>query len=133
MRCLSSTLLPDPDVPMIVSSSPLCTSRSMPSRTHRSPNRFLSPRISESAMSRCASRRGASRQSAHMACFPAWHVAEGPRPGEGPGAGECMAQGDHLELQGVVTDVFAGGNFKIETDQGVEIRARLGGRLRRNR
>ncbi|MCZ7684755.1 MAG: hypothetical protein M5U28_40665 [Sandaracinaceae bacterium] len=25
------------------------------------------------------------------------------------------------------------GNFKIETDQGVEIRARLGGRLRRNR
>ncbi|MCC6873319.1 MAG: translation initiation factor IF-1 [Sandaracinaceae bacterium] len=44
-----------------------------------------------------------------------------------------MSQGDHLELQGVVTDVFAGGNFKIETDQGVEIRARLGGRLRRNR
>ncbi len=44
-----------------------------------------------------------------------------------------MAQGDHLELQGGVTDVFAGGNFKIETDQGVEIRARLGGRLRRNR
>lgn len=44
-----------------------------------------------------------------------------------------MAQGDHLELQGVVTNVFAGGNFSIETDQGVEIRARLGGRLRRNR
>jgi len=44
-----------------------------------------------------------------------------------------MSQGDHLELQGVVTDVFAGGNFKIETEQGVELRARVGGRLRRNR
>lgn len=44
-----------------------------------------------------------------------------------------MAQGEHLELEGVVTDVFAGGNFLIETDRGVEIRARLGGRLRRNR
>ena len=44
-----------------------------------------------------------------------------------------MAQGDHLELEGMVTDVFAGGNFSIQTEQGVEIRARLGGRLRRNR
>ena len=44
-----------------------------------------------------------------------------------------MAQGEHLELQGVVTDVFAGGNFRIETDEGVELRARLGGKLRKNR
>lgn len=44
-----------------------------------------------------------------------------------------MGRGDHLELEGVVTDVFAGGNFKIETDTGTEIRAQLSGRLRRNR
>ena len=44
-----------------------------------------------------------------------------------------MAQGGHLEIEGVVTDVFAGGNFKVKTDAGTEIRAQLGGRLRKNR
>lgn len=44
-----------------------------------------------------------------------------------------MGRGDHLELEGVVTDVFAGGNFKVQTDTGAEIRAQLAGRLRKNR
>jgi translation initiation factor IF-1 len=44
-----------------------------------------------------------------------------------------MSRSDHLELQGVVTDVFAGGNFKVQTDTGAELRAQLGGRLRKNR
>jgi translation initiation factor IF-1 len=44
-----------------------------------------------------------------------------------------MSRGDHLELDGVVTDVFAGGNFRVETDTGMEIRAQLAGRLRKNR
>lgn len=44
-----------------------------------------------------------------------------------------MGTGDHLELEGVVTDVFAGGNFKVQTDAGAEIRAQLAGRLRKNR
>lgn len=44
-----------------------------------------------------------------------------------------MGRGDHLELEGVVTDVFAGGNFKVSTDAGAEIRAQLAGRLRKNR
>jgi translation initiation factor IF-1 len=44
-----------------------------------------------------------------------------------------MPRDDHLEMEGVVTDVFAGGNFKVETDAGAEIRAQLAGRLRKNR
>jgi translation initiation factor IF-1 len=44
-----------------------------------------------------------------------------------------MSRSDHLELQGVVTDVYAGGNFRIQTEAGAEIRAQLGGRLRKNR
>ncbi|NLE48251.1 MAG: translation initiation factor IF-1 [Sandaracinaceae bacterium] len=44
-----------------------------------------------------------------------------------------MSRSDHLELDGVVTDVFAGGNFNIKTDAGAEIRASLAGRMRKNR
>lgn len=44
-----------------------------------------------------------------------------------------MTRGDHLELEGVVTDVFAGGNFNVETNAGTTVRAQLGGKLRKNR
>jgi translation initiation factor IF-1 len=44
-----------------------------------------------------------------------------------------MVQGDHLEVEGVVTDVFAGGQFTVRTDPGAEVRAQLGGRMRKNR
>jgi translation initiation factor IF-1 len=44
-----------------------------------------------------------------------------------------MGRGDHLELDGVVTDVFAGGNFMVQTDAGAQLRAQLAGRLRKNR
>jgi translation initiation factor IF-1 len=44
-----------------------------------------------------------------------------------------MSRGDHIELEGIVTDVFAGGYFMIKTDAGMDIRAQLGGRLRKNR
>jgi translation initiation factor IF-1 len=44
-----------------------------------------------------------------------------------------MSRGDHIELEGIVTDVFAGGYFMIQTDAGMDIRAQLGGRLRKNR
>lgn len=40
---------------------------------------------------------------------------------------------DHLEVEGVVTNVFAGGNFNVQTEAGAEIRARLSGRMRKNR
>lgn len=44
-----------------------------------------------------------------------------------------MSRSDHLELQGTVSDVFAGGNFRVQTEAGSEVRAQLGGRLRKNR
>ncbi|MDH5493618.1 MAG: translation initiation factor IF-1 [Myxococcales bacterium] len=44
-----------------------------------------------------------------------------------------MSRGDHLELIGVVTDVYAGGYFKVKTENGADIRAQLGGRMRKNR
>ncbi len=44
-----------------------------------------------------------------------------------------MSRSDHLELEGVVTNVFAGGNFSVKTDAGAEIRAELAGRMRKNR
>ena len=34
-----------------------------------------------------------------------------------------MSRSDHLELDGVVTNVYAGGNFNVKTDAGAEIRA----------
>ena len=40
---------------------------------------------------------------------------------------------EHLEVEGEVTDVFAGGHFTIRTDAGAELRAQLSGRLRKNR
>lgn len=40
---------------------------------------------------------------------------------------------DHVKLDGVVTQVFAGGQFEINTDAGAVVRARLCGRMRKYR
>jgi translation initiation factor IF-1 len=43
------------------------------------------------------------------------------------------AREDHVRLDGVIVQVFAGGQFEIETDAGPLIRAKLCGRMRRYR
>jgi translation initiation factor IF-1 len=40
---------------------------------------------------------------------------------------------DHVKLDGVVTQVFAGGQFEVQTDAGAVVRARLCGRMRKYR
>lgn len=40
---------------------------------------------------------------------------------------------DHVKLDGVVAQVFAGGQFEINTDAGAVVRARLCGRMRKYR
>ncbi len=40
---------------------------------------------------------------------------------------------DHVRLDGTVMQVFAGGQFEVETDAGPTIRAKLCGRMRRYR
>ncbi len=40
---------------------------------------------------------------------------------------------DHVKLDGTVVQVFAGGQFEVETDAGPTIRAKLCGRMRRYR
>ena len=44
-----------------------------------------------------------------------------------------MASDDLIEFEGVVKEVFQGGNFLVETEQGLQINAHLAGRLRRYR
>ncbi len=44
-----------------------------------------------------------------------------------------MSRDDHVKLDGVVTDVYAGGQFAVKTDAGAEVRAQLCGRMRKNR
>ena len=43
-----------------------------------------------------------------------------------------MASDDLIELEGVVKEVYQGGNFLVETDVG-DVKAHLAGRLRRYR
>jgi translation initiation factor IF-1 len=38
-----------------------------------------------------------------------------------------------VQLDGVVTNVFAGGQFEVKTDAGPQVRAQLSGRMRKNR
>jgi translation initiation factor IF-1 len=38
-----------------------------------------------------------------------------------------------VQLDGLVTQVYAGGQFEIQTDAGAVVRAQLSGRMRRNR
>ncbi len=40
---------------------------------------------------------------------------------------------DHIKLNGVVTNVFAGGQFEVETEAGSSVRAQLCGRMRKFR
>jgi translation initiation factor IF-1 len=44
-----------------------------------------------------------------------------------------MSRDDHIRLEGVITDVFAGGQFRVKVDTGSEVRAQLCGRMRKNR
>ena len=40
---------------------------------------------------------------------------------------------DHIKLNGVVTQVFAGGQFEVTADSGAAVRAQLCGRMRKFR
>ena len=40
---------------------------------------------------------------------------------------------DHIKLSGVVTQVFAGGQFEVTADSGASVRAQLCGRMRKFR
>jgi translation initiation factor IF-1 len=40
---------------------------------------------------------------------------------------------DHIKLNGVVTQVFAGGQFEVTADSGATVRAQLCGRMRKFR
>ena len=40
---------------------------------------------------------------------------------------------DHIKLSGVVTQVFAGGQFEVTADSGATVRAQLCGRMRKFR
>ena len=55
----------------------------------------------------------------------------GRRSGAGPGAEDTRE--DHVQLDGTVMQVYAGGQFEVETDAGPKIRAKLCGRMRRYR
>ncbi len=42
-----------------------------------------------------------------------------------------MASDDLIEIDGVIKEVFPGGNFLVETEAGTEVHAHLAGKLRR--
>lgn len=44
-----------------------------------------------------------------------------------------MASDDLIEIEGVVKEVFPGGNFLVETEAGTDVHAHLAGKLRRHR
>ena len=44
-----------------------------------------------------------------------------------------MARDDLIELQGIITDVLAGGNFKVQCGDNHEVLARLNGKMRQFR
>ncbi len=44
-----------------------------------------------------------------------------------------MASDDLIEMEGVVTEVYQGGNFEVETNEGLKVKAHLAGKLRRYR
>jgi translation initiation factor IF-1 len=44
-----------------------------------------------------------------------------------------MSREDHVQLEGEVVLVAAGGNFRVKCDGGHEVFAQLAGRMRRNR
>lgn len=44
-----------------------------------------------------------------------------------------MSETKHIELQGEVTHCGAGGNFLVTTEQGHLVKAKLAGRMRKNK
>ncbi|TVQ91434.1 MAG: translation initiation factor IF-1 [Deltaproteobacteria bacterium] len=42
-----------------------------------------------------------------------------------------MASDDLIEIEGIVKEVFPGGNFLVQTEAGSEVHAHLAGKLRR--
>ena len=44
-----------------------------------------------------------------------------------------VASDDLIEFEGVVQEVFQGGNFLVETEKGLKVKAHLSGKLRRYR
>ena len=44
-----------------------------------------------------------------------------------------MPKEDHIEMEGTVVEVLAGGLFKVETDDGLSVLAHLAGKMRRFR
>jgi len=44
-----------------------------------------------------------------------------------------VASSDLIEMEGTVTQVYQGGNFEVETEQGLKVNAHLAGKLRRFR
>ena len=44
-----------------------------------------------------------------------------------------MASDDAIEMEGTVKEVFPGGTFSVETEQGHKILAHLGGKMRKFR
>jgi translation initiation factor IF-1 len=49
------------------------------------------------------------------------------------GRGDWMAKDDLIELQGIVTEVLAGGNYKVKVGENHEVLARLNGKMRQYR
>jgi translation initiation factor IF-1 len=44
-----------------------------------------------------------------------------------------MSRDDHVQLEGNVVEIAAGGNFRVEVTGGHRVLAQLAGRMRRNR
>jgi len=44
-----------------------------------------------------------------------------------------LERDDHIKVDGIVTNVFAGGQFEVETETGAVVRAQLCGRMRKYR
>ena len=44
-----------------------------------------------------------------------------------------MSRDDHVQLEGNVVEIAAGGNFRVEVAGGHQVLAQLAGRMRRNR
>lgn len=47
--------------------------------------------------------------------------------------GPMEKRSDHIQVEGTVNQVFAGGRFQVELDQGGTVQAQLGGRMRKFR
>ncbi len=46
---------------------------------------------------------------------------------------QAVERDDHIKLEGVITNVYAGGQFEVSTDAGALVRASLCGRMRKFR